>query len=175
MAEKSDENPLEDEKFVSLMTASQSHLRAFIRGLVPHLVDADDLLQEVNLALWRKRRSYDPAQDYLRWAFGFATMEIRSFRSRSAKSRLWFSDSTIELLASEWPRATSFVDDCRRALATCLQKLGHAERQVIEAKYAHQLSVKQIANNSGKPLSTVYWTLHRALESLRMCVERSQA
>ena len=166
--------PLGDEAFVGQMTASQRDLRTFIVGLIPHQVDADDVLQEVNLALWRKRHLYDPKQEYLRWAFGFAALEVRSFRSRAAKGRIWFSESTIQSLADEWPDKISFLEDCRQVLARCLQKLNEADRRVVEAKYGDSRSVKQIANDTEKPLSTVYDTLSRALKSLRNCVRRSQ-
>lgn len=169
-----DEGSLGDEEFVNRITACQRDLRAFLTGLAPSQVDADDLLQEVNLALWRKRRLYDPQQEFLRWAFGFAALEARSFRSRSAKGRLWFSDSAIESLADDWQPATSFLEDCQSALAHCLKKLGDAEREVVEAKYRSQLSVKQIAVETGRPLSTVYKILARSLASLRSCVKRSQ-
>lgn len=169
---RSDES--RDEMFVSRMNASQRQLRAFLVGLAPASVDADDLLQEVNLALWRKRDQYDPSQDYTKWAFGFAALELRSQRRKSAQDRHWFSDSTIELLASDWQQSSHFLDDCRLALATCLQKLGKPEREVVEAKYARQLTMKQIASETGRPQSTIYKVFARALKSLRECVHRYQ-
>jgi RNA polymerase sigma-70 factor (ECF subfamily) len=174
MTGSADEASTRDEDFVRLMTAGQRDLRAFILGLAPQQVDADDILQEVNLALWRKRRLYNHGENYLRWAFGFAALEVRSFRSRSAKGRLWFSDAAIESLAEGWPQASSFMDDCRQALATCLKKLGRVEREVIDAKYKKRQSVKDIAANTGRPASTVYKILNRGRESLRACVKRFQ-
>ena len=175
MADPNHTPPLGDDEFVSQMTASQRGLRAFIIGLIPHQVDADDLLQEVNMALWRKRHLYNPDQNFLRWAFGFAALEIRSFRSRSAQGRLWFSESAIESLATEWPRSEPFIDSCRHALRTCLEKLGEAERQVIQSKYRQRLTVKQIAREQERPASTVYKILNRAMDSLRSCVKRVQS
>jgi RNA polymerase sigma-70 factor (ECF subfamily) len=160
-----------DDEFVRRITASQRDLRAFIFGMMPNQADADDLLQEVNLALWRKRHLYDARQGFLRWAFGFALLEIRSFRSRSAKSRLWFNDSVLDLLTAEWPHDSSFNEQCRDALATCLQKLGGVERHFITSFYGQQSSAQDLANESGKPLSTVYKILTRAREALRACVK----
>jgi RNA polymerase sigma-70 factor (ECF subfamily) len=174
MTGSADETSMRDEDFVRLMTAGQRDLRAFILGLAPQQVDADDILQEVNLALWRKRHLYNHDENYLRWAFGFAALEVRSFRSRSAKGRLWFSDTAIESLAEGWPQASSFRDDCRQALAACLKKLGRVEREVIDAKYNKRLSVKDIAASTGRPESTVYKILNRGRESLRACVKRFQ-
>jgi RNA polymerase sigma-70 factor (ECF subfamily) len=174
MTNSDDNTPTDDEDFVRLMASSQRDLRAFILGLVPRRVDADDLLQEVYLDLWRKRRLYHQNENFMRWAFGFAALEVRRFHSRAAKGRLWFSDAAVESLAGAWPQASSFMDDCHQALAACLKKLGGVERQVIEAKYATRLSVKDIATSTGRPMSTVYRILNRGRESLRVCVKRFQ-
>lgn len=163
-----------DELFISRMNASQRQLRAFVVGLTPSAADADDVLQEVNLALWRKRDQYDPSQEYLRWACGFAALEMRNHRRKFAQDRHWFSESTIELLAIDWPQASSFLEDSRLALSGCLEKLGSNEREVIEAKYGRQLSVKEIANETGRPQSTIYKVFTRALKSLRSCITRYQ-
>ena len=160
-----------DEEFVTCMTAVQPKLRAFILGLVGNPATADDVLQEVNLALWRKRGSYDCNQSFDGWAFGFASVEVRRHRSRQANERLWFNDETIEVLVDEWPRVNAFMDDCSRALAACLQKLGAAERDVIHAKYRRKKSVKEISESLNRPLSTVYKILHRALASLKSCIQ----
>lgn len=164
----------DDDEFIRLLTGSQRELRAFVFGLVAHQVDVDDLLQEVNMALWRKRHLYDSDQKFVRWATGFAALEVRSFRSRSAKSRLWYNDSAVDALAGEWPQVGSFADDCREALANCLQKLSHKERRVIEHRYTKGLSVKEIAAETDKPASTVYKILGRAHEFLSKCVKRTQ-
>ena len=54
-----------------------------------------------------------------------------------------------------------------------MKKLGIVERNVIEAKYSDHMSVKEIASDMGRPESTVYKILRRAIESLRACVKRS--
>ena len=161
-----------DEVIVSRMNASQRQLRAFIIGLVPSASDADDLLQEVNMALWRKRDQYDLDQDYLPWAYGFAAMEVRGYRRKAAKDQHWFSDSTIDMLATDWPKFSTYMDDCRQALATCLQKLGKPEQQVIVAKYGRQLSIKEIAAETGRPQSTIYKIYARSLKSLKACINQ---
>jgi RNA polymerase sigma-70 factor (ECF subfamily) len=174
MTDPGEEASAGDKAFVAALTASQREMWAFILSVVPTQVDADDVLQEVNLALWGKRHLYDPKKRFMPWALAFAVREIRSFRSRSVKRRLWFSDEAILSIAETWAEPDTFVEDSRRLLSGCLQKLGEAERIAIEDKYGKQLSVQQMASNSGKSLSAVYKTLNRALHSLRECVKRTQ-
>ena len=175
MSQTENDNSACDDDFIRRFSSCQRDLRAFIVGMTPSRSDADDVLQEVNLALWRKRRQYDSRQEFLRWAFGFAVLEIRSYRSRSAKSRIWFNDSVLESVAEAWPHDSNVKEQRREALTYCLQKLGAVEHQFITGYYGKQFSAQELAQTSGKPLSTVYKTLTRARESLRECVKRSIA
>lgn len=171
----SGENSGGEDEFIRRFTTIQSDLRAYIVGMTPSRADADDVLQEVNLALWRKRDSYDPSREFLQWAFGFAMTEIRSFRGRSARSRLWFSDSVLESLADSWPIDAAASEERRDALLACIQKLGSLERDFVTQYYGKQLSGQDLADSCDKPLSTVYKVLTRAREQLRECVRRALA
>jgi len=169
----SHEPTTEGEEFVSQLTRSQPALQVFISGLTPTRGDAEDVLQNVNLALWRKRESYRSDQDFLPWAFGFAMMEIRKFRERTGKCRLRFDDVTIGLLAADYPSVPTFVEDRHEALFRCLEKLAARERRVVTEFYASGASAQQIANQSNLSLNTVYKVLTRARKALRTCVQRS--
>jgi RNA polymerase sigma-70 factor (ECF subfamily) len=164
-----------DEDFIRRFTSIQSDLRTFLVGMTPSRADADDVLQEVNLALWRKRDSYDRSRDFRHWAFAFAMTAIRSFRRDSARSRTWFNDEALESLAQAWPTAASESEEHRDALLSCLQKLGAVEQQYVTQYYGKQLSIQDLAASYGRPLSTVYKVLARARKQLRDCVERSLA
>lgn len=168
-------DPKSDEVFMQLLTRHQRDLRAFIIGVTPTMTDADDILQEVNLALWKKRQLFDRTQVFLRWAFGFAVMEIRKFRNRSGKNKLWFNDEVLKLVAEAYPHDSQIVEQRRDALSYCLEKLGAIERHFITEFYRNRCSAQSLADSSGKPLSTVYKTLTRARQALRACIERTLA
>jgi RNA polymerase sigma-70 factor (ECF subfamily) len=164
-----------DEDFIRRFTSIQNDLRTFIVGMTPSRADADDVLQEVNLALWRKKDSYDQSRDFRHWAFAFAMTAIRSFRRDSARSRVWFNDEALESLAAAWPTGASESEEHRDALLSCLQKLSAEERQYVTQYYGKQLSSQDLAVCHGRPLSTVYKVLARARKQLRDCVERTLA
>lgn len=165
------ESEFNDEDFIRRITVNQRAMRAYIVGLCPVRADADDILQEVNLALWRKRQLYDPSQEFLCWAFGFALMEIRSFRSRTAKQLLWFEPETIEALSQSRPDYSAMDDQRRDALAECIEKLGPREKAVVTEFYARRATARDLAEKLNRPLSTIYKVLNRARESLRICVQ----
>lgn len=162
----------DDERFMRVLTQSQSSLLQYIVGMTPTLADADDVLQEVNLALWKKRRLYKPNEVFLRWAFGFAAVELRRFRDRQASTRIWPSDSLIESLSNACPDDSSIAEQRREALATCVEKLGPTEHQFITEFYAKRMTAHELAEFSGRSLSNVYRVLTRARTALRECVER---
>jgi RNA polymerase sigma-70 factor, ECF subfamily len=164
-----------DDLFIRCFTSSQRPLYAFIVGMAPSRNDADDILQEVNLALWRKRHLYDRGQDFLRWAFGYAVVELRGFRSRSAKGRLCYSDKVLDSFAAEWPTDLEAEQQRRDALAACLEKLGAGERQLVAAFYCGDVTALELAEATGKPLRTVYRMLERARACLRKCVQSTLA
>jgi RNA polymerase sigma-70 factor (ECF subfamily) len=162
-----------DEDFVSKLTLCQPALQVYVVGLTPCRGDADDVLQEVNLALWRKRNQYKSDQDFTAWAFGFAMLELRNFKSKSAKSRLWFSDAAIQELATDWPQDVTFAEDRRDALALCLQRLAEYDRSVVTAFYGRGAKADEIAIETGASLNRIYKTLTRVRSLLRDCVRRS--
>ncbi len=172
MTEADSEN---DDAFMQSLTRRQRDLRAFIIGVTPTIADADDVLQEVNLALWKKRSLYDRNQEFLHWAIGFAAMEIRNFRNRAAKSKLWFDDDLLKLVAEAHQQESTFAEQRREALSHCVKQLGAVERQFIVDFYRKECSAQELASASGKPLSTVYKTLTRARRALRGCIERKMA
>ena len=55
----------EEDEFILRFSRSQCTLYAFILGLTHDASDADDVLQEVNLALCRKRHTYDSKYEFV--------------------------------------------------------------------------------------------------------------
>jgi len=165
----------DEDRFIRLFSKSQCTLYAFILGMTHSTTDADDLLQELNLALWKKRHSYDPQFDFLRWAMGFARIEIKNHRKKNAKSRLLFSDDVLNTLAADWPVDVSFHEQRLAALASCLRKLSDVEHRFISEFYRRDLTVNKLAELHNTPASTVYKILSRARNSLHRCVQRTIA
>ncbi|WP_197528347.1 sigma-70 family RNA polymerase sigma factor [Aeoliella mucimassa] len=164
-----------DDEFVAILTAKQSALRTFIVSLIPHQVDADDVLQEVNMALWRKREVYDRSQPFMPWAIRFASIHIRSHRSRAANSRLWFSEEAMHQLTEDSIRGdVQLGARGHSSLQGCVDRLVGPQRELIEDRYRNELTVKQIAAKTQRPASTVYKILGKSLQLLRDCIERSQ-
>ncbi len=164
-----------DDRFVELMTRNQLRIRSFIYTLVRDTPAADDVFQETSLVLWRKRQDFDFNKDFFRWACGIALLEVLQFRRRADCDRLLFDEELINALAVDYVEHVEVWDRERSALRACMQKLTSRDRWLLDARYLSGIKTAQIAEQLGRPLSTVYSSLARIREALFRCVQTTIA
>ena len=92
------------EEFVELLTRYDQALTAYVMSLVPSGNDAEDILQETELALWRSFDTYQSHTDFGAWARKTALHRVLDYRKRKQREnqRLWFGEKCYELLAEEF-------------------------------------------------------------------------
>jgi RNA polymerase sigma-70 factor (ECF subfamily) len=159
------------EQFVQLFAKCQMGLQAYIWTLVPNRADADDLMQETSVALWRKWSEFDPQRDFFRWACGIAFIEVLRHRRRTASERLWFSEELMETLAVEFLSEPALYELRSAALHSCLEKLAARDRKIIEARYRDGATIQAVAQELRRPVSTLYKMVARIRDRLHMCIE----
>jgi hypothetical protein len=64
--------------------ASRSAIGAYIRSLLPMYSDHMDILQEVNVTLWRKMEEFQAGTNFKAWAFATARYHVMSARRKLA-------------------------------------------------------------------------------------------
>ena len=162
----------ETERFVRLFAAAQSEVLRYILALVPDLDDAQEILQETAVDLWKKFDRYDPDHPFVPWACRFAYFQVLKFRDRQARRRRFLSLEAIDQLAAERAEESAVLDDRRRALATCLKLLSDSERLMIEQRYSRRMPVAQLSLVTGRNIATLYKALERLRRRLFECVNR---
>ncbi|HPM80105.1 MAG TPA: sigma factor [Candidatus Anammoximicrobium sp.] len=63
-----------------LWVGRQSRVYAYIRALVFSGADAEDVLQEVAVVLWRKFDQFEPGTRFDQWAYRVASIQVADFR-----------------------------------------------------------------------------------------------
>ena len=159
------------EQFVSLFTRHEPALRAFVRSLVFTWDDADEVMQNTGLVLWRKFDSFDPETDFMKWACVVARFEVLAWRRDKARDRHVFDADLVNLLAEEAAEEHEVLTQERRALQVCLQKLPEKQRRTIMAAYEPGVRLNQVAAALGKTATAFYKTLNRARGGLLQCIE----
>jgi len=144
------------------------------RRMLENAEEAEDLTQEVFLALWR-RDSYDPSRGSLSSFLMTLTRSRAIDRLRSRGTQVKRLQEWQAMLHGETASVSPFEHAVRDERASLMQaalaKLSEAERQVLEIAYYEGLSQTAIAERLGIPLGTIKTRSRQGLLKLRQTLE----
>ncbi len=160
------------EKYVELLTSGYHRIYSFILGLVPNNADAEDIMQETCIVIWKKFSEFEPGTNFVAWAVTIAKYRVLVFRRNRKASCVQLSDATIELLATEQVKTLSKAEEKIETLKCCVKKLSPSDRQFIKMRYEECQSVADIAKQFGKSIYSIYRIAARINNVLLRCVRR---
>jgi RNA polymerase sigma-70 factor (ECF subfamily) len=161
------------EDFLIRFTRAQPVLRRFVLAHVPDFHEAEDTLQKVALALWRKFPSYDPAMKFEGWAFGVARREVLHTRRSSARMRVVFAAEVEKQIEEHIETAAPQFDERKEHLEKCLEKLPAKLRAAVAAKYEEELDSAAAAEAVGVSVNALRVLLCRARQFLDECMRKA--
>lgn len=133
--------------------------------------DAEEVLQETFLEVWRRAREFDPSRAGMEtWVTTIArTRAIDRKRALGTVARI--AEDAVHLPP---PVSSSPVDPSEVAVrgqdqarvAAAMRALPPDQRKVVELAYFEGLSQREIADRTGDPLGTVKTRARLALEKL---------
>src|SRR4029077_1287963 len=136
-------------------------LRATIDGVVHEEAEADDVLQEIFIQIWKEAARYSPkAGKPLGWMVTIARRRaIDRLRRRQAYSRVRerYQERVIQQVPNS-PRSADDVfvlNDLRHFLKRCMRVLRRLQRGALELAFFKGLSHREIAAATHAPLGTV--------------------
>ncbi len=153
-------------------TNAQPVVSSFISSVVPRFQDADDILQQVAVAIVKNYDKYDKRRPFVAWAIGIARNEILMYRRKNAKGRVILDTEVIQKVSEAYEKESAGFDDMRKALDYCINQLRDRWKQVLKMRYLRELEISRVAQKLGMTHSSVYTTLHRIRVALRDCIER---
>lgn len=163
------------ERFLQLYAEHHERLLAHIFSLLPNEQDARDVFQKTSLVLWRKFDQFQEEADFLAWACGIAYYEVRNFLRVAGRNRLCFNDELLNTLSAERLQRRQHSDRRAQVLTECIEKLSQADRDLVHQIYATGRAVKDLADEVGRAVQTVYNRLNLIRRRLLTCVQRSLA
>ena len=134
---------MDSPEFIKLLVAHEVRLLAFALSLIPHWADADEVLQEATVLMWKKFEQFEPGMNFLSWGFKIIHLTSKDFRKRQRRSRLQFSDQLADLLSEAAVQAADELALRERILGECLEKLPRANKP-------NQSNVRLICAVSGR-------------------------
>ncbi len=143
---------------------------SFAARLVRARPEAEDLLQEVFLQVWRQADSYrgergSPEAWLLTMTRSRGIDKLRSIRRRSEK--MLAVDEVQEGLRDGIVPSGGAQSEAKLAVSGALAELPDAQRRVLELAYFDGLTQTEIAARLGEPLGTVKTRIRAGLERLR--------
>ncbi len=161
------------DEFVRLLGQNQRRLYLYVVTLVPHHADADEVLQNTNLVLWREFGRFESGTNFAAWACRVALNQVLAWRKRRQRDRLQFTDAFLGAVAREAEAAADGLDDRTRALAGCVDKLPPDQRELIRLRYTEGGSIEAVAARVNRTVEATYRALSRARHLLHECVTRT--
>ena len=170
--------------FATLYERTSSHLLGVVLRIQRDRAQAEDILQEVYVNVWRAAQSFDAAQSQpLTWLSSIArnraidslrrTQTQPKFRSTISSTTLDEETDVYDTVASDAPGPLDLLSRASdaRALSSCMQGLSAQQRQSVALAFFDGLSHAEVAEQMRQPLGTVKSWVRRALMSLKSCLE----
>ncbi len=161
------------EQFLQLYASCEGRLFAYLTSLLGNYNDVQDVLQETLLALWQNIDDFQPGTDFYAWSRRVAFHRVLTFRKQQRRHGIPCSDSFLAAIDSACSQKNDQFEDYLRFLDECVSKLADPDREILQARFQSQGTIKQAAEKLDRPANTVYKALARIYSVLAKCIERA--
>lgn len=158
-------------EFLTLLTQHDRALAVYVYSMVPSGADADDILQQTKMVMWRHFDQFEIGTHFIAWARKVAFHQILAYRREKKREHLPLSEEVLEAISHEVEKLSNHGDERRDALQSCLRKLPREHRQLVMLRYYEDLEIDQVAARIKSTSGAVYRALSRVRMTLLQCVE----
>lgn len=127
--------------------------------------DAEDLTADFFVRLYKLADSYKPGNGHKKWLITIArNMAVDKIRKLD---REILTENFTDLNEA----GNTFSDEIVEAmtLGEAMKKLNYGEKEIVDLKIAGELTFREIAELTGRPVGTVAWVYNNAIGKLRRC------
>lgn len=168
--------PKESGKAVILekLLQHRNSLYAYILACVRSHVDADDILQNVSIAVIESEEAPEEDRQFAAWAREITRRRVLE-HYRTSRRVVPVDPQFITQLTEAAERADSkhSSQSRREALLACLERLPIESQQLLSARYKDRsTNTSSLAQHFGRTEQGIVSLLYRIRQALRDCVER---
>ena len=154
--------------FAELFGHFGPRVKSYLMRLGSDASGAEDLLQEVMLAVWRRAATYDPAQaGVATWIFTIARNKRIDALRRVPRGALDPNDPALQPEPPPSPDHEAEAVRWEGAIAEAVAAMPREQAEILRLAYYEDISHSDIAARIGVPLGTVKSRLRLAMARLR--------
>ncbi len=159
-------------EFTALLARCEPQLAACVHAMLPVWQDAEEVLQETRMTLWRQFESFQPGSNFLAWARTVAWYLARASLRTGRRQREIFSQASVDALLTQLAATPEEENRRWEAFLECGKKLGAAARELLGLVYMENRKIKDVAEQLGRSTEGTYVTLSRIRRALIECMEQ---
>jgi len=159
--------------FAELYVLTSPKLYSLAYGILRSSGEAEDVLQEIYVAIWQRADQFDPGRGTaMTWLISLARNKsidrLRQTRETTGEETDW----THIVDEQATPQEAVGISQERRRLDGCIQKLEAPQRGVIVEAFYTGASYAELAARLSVPIGTMKSWVRRSLLQLKACLEQ---
>lgn len=162
------------ERFLQLFLASEQEVRRYVTAIAPARGDAEEIMQQTAVELWRKFEEFDLAQPFTPLACRFALNVAKQWLARKRRWQGLVAADLAERIADRRTELEPVLAARLRHLDACLGKLPAEQRRLIDGYYFRQQPIDAVAAEARRTVAASYKAIQRIRQALEECIGRAE-
>ncbi len=159
-------------QFLELLNAHDRALCLYVYGLVPRDSEAEDILQQTKMLLWKHFADFELGTNFLAWARKTAFQQVLTHRRKKKREHVPLEEEALEALGAAVAELSEQSTARHEAVRACVARLPAEHRQLIQLRYFQEMEIPHIAQKIERTEGAVYRALSRIRMTLMECVQK---
>jgi RNA polymerase sigma-70 factor (ECF subfamily) len=160
-------------EFTALLATCQRPVFLCAMSLLGNVADAEEVVQESQLLMWRKFDEFQPGTNFVAWACQIARYQALKRRAERGRKPLLFGNEFVTMLAiPSDEESLARLEARRKAFAECIQKLRATDRDLVMRRYEKGSSTRDVAVALHRSVQGTRRSLQRIRTALADCVRK---
>lgn len=157
-----------EKAFNQLVRKYQQRVYLLVRKMVIDHDDADDVVQEIFIKVWKNLDRFEGDSQLFTWIYRIATNECLRFLERKKKKKFWISinNASTELAAKLDSSPHISGDEVQKKLQKALLRLPDKQRMVFNLKYFEELKYEEMAEVTSTSVGALKASYHHAVKKI---------
>jgi RNA polymerase sigma-70 factor (ECF subfamily) len=163
---------MDHRRFLQHFVGSERLLTGYLLAATGNPHEAEDLLQEVSVALWEGFDRFDEKRSFSAWALGIARHKVIDWRGRRGRREAVLDLDILDVVGRTALGESELLAERRSALHRCIDALPEHLREMVGLRYRDGLPLEDLAARIRRNVGAIQMALVRVRRSLRECVDR---